>query len=117
RVACSPDTAKRLVGQGHEVVVESGAGNGSAYPDQAYEAAGAKIAPDAAAALGAGDVVLKVQRPLRAGEGAVDELAMIRRGAVMIGLLQPLQRREDVEAYAKAGISAFAMELVPRITR
>ena len=117
RVACSPDTAKRLVGQGHEVVIEAGAGLASSYPDQAYEAAGAKIAPDAAAALGAGDIVLKVQRPLRAGDGALDELALLRRGAVLIGMLQPLQRREDVEAYAKAGIAAFAMELVPRITR
>jgi NAD(P) transhydrogenase subunit alpha len=117
RVAVSPDTAKRLVGMGHEVVVESGAGAGAAFGDAAYEAAGARIAPDAAAALGAGDIVLKVQRPLRAGEGALDELALIKRGAVLIALLQPLQRRDDVEAYAKAGIAAFAMELVPRITR
>jgi NAD(P) transhydrogenase subunit alpha len=117
RVAVSPDTAKRLVGMGHEVVVESGAGAGAAFGDAAYEAAGARIAPDTAAALGAGDIVLKVQRPLRAGEGALDELALIKRGAVLIALLQPLQRRDDVEAYAKAGIAAFAMELVPRITR
>ena len=48
RVACSPDTAKRLVGQGHEVVVEAGAGAGAAFPDQAYEAAGARIVADAA---------------------------------------------------------------------
>jgi NAD(P) transhydrogenase subunit alpha len=117
RVAASPDTAKRLVGMGHEVVVEAGAGAGASFGDAAYEAAGASIAPDAAAALGAGDIVLKVQRPLRAGEGALDELALIKRGAVLIALLQPLQRRDDVEAYAKAGIAAFAMELVPRITR
>ncbi len=117
RVAASPDTVKRLVGQGHEVVVEAGAGNGASFTDEAYAAAGAAIAPDAAAALGAGDVVLKVQRPLRAGEGPLDELALIKRGAVLIGMLQPLQRREDVDAYAKAGIAAFAMELVPRITR
>ncbi|HZB93479.1 MAG TPA: Re/Si-specific NAD(P)(+) transhydrogenase subunit alpha [Stellaceae bacterium] len=117
RVACSPDTAKRLIGQGHEVLVEAGAGLASAYPDAAYEAAGAAIAADTAAALGGGDVLLKVQRPLRAGEGAVDELALMRRGMVLVGLLQPLQRREDIDAYAKAGITAFAMELVPRITR
>ncbi len=117
RVAASPDTVKRLVGQGHEVVVETGAGAGAAFTDEAYRVAGATIAPDAAAAFGAGDVVLKVQRPLRAGEGALDELALIKRGAVLIGLLQPLQRREDVEAYAKAGVIAFAVELVPRITR
>jgi NAD(P) transhydrogenase subunit alpha len=117
RVAATPDTAKRLVGMGLEVVVESGAGAGSSFPDAAYEGAGAKIAGDAAAALGAGDIVLKVQRPLRQGEGAVDEVALMKRGAVLVGLLQPLQQRADVEAYAKAGLSAFAMELVPRITR
>ena len=117
RVAATPDTVKRLAGQGFEVVVETGAGEGAAFPDDAFRAAGASIAPDAATALGAGDVVFKVQRPLRAGEGEVDELAALRRGAVLIGLLQPLQHSEDVKAYAEAGIAAFAMELVPRITR
>ncbi|HET7594018.1 MAG TPA: Re/Si-specific NAD(P)(+) transhydrogenase subunit alpha [Stellaceae bacterium] len=117
RVAATPDTTRRLVGMGLEVVVESGAGAGSSFPDAAYEAAGAKIARDAAAALGAGDIILKVQRPLRQGEGAVDEVALMKRGAVLIGMLQPLQQRADVEAYAKAGLSAFAMELIPRITR
>jgi len=117
RVAATPDVAKRLIGQGFEVVVETGAGEGAAFPDDAYRAAGAAIAPDAAAALGAGDIVLKVQRPLRAGEGALDEVAAIRRGAVLIGLLQPLQHPDDAKAYAEAGITAFAMELVPRITR
>jgi H+-translocating NAD(P) transhydrogenase subunit alpha len=117
RVAATPDTAKRLVGMGLEVVVESGAGAGSSFPDSAYEAVGAKIARDAAAALGAGDIILKVQRPLRQGEGALDEVALLKRGAVLIGMLQPLQQRADVDAYAKAGLSAFAMELIPRITR
>jgi proton-translocating NAD(P)+ transhydrogenase subunit alpha len=117
RVAAIPDTVKRLVGQGLEVVVEAGAGLGAAYTDEAYRAAGATIAPDAAAALGAGDIVLKVQRPLLADEGALDELALMKRGAVLVGLLQPLQRPEDANAYAAAGVAAFAMELVPRITR
>src|SRR5690349_8854881 len=117
RVAATPDTAKRLVGMGHEVVVEGGAGAGSSFPDSAYEAVGAKIARDAAAALGVGDIVLKVQRPLRQGEDAVDEVALMKRGAVLIGMLQPLQQRADVDAYAKAGLSAFSMELIPRITR
>ena len=117
RVAATPDTVKRLVGMGLDVVVESGAGAGGSFPDSAYEAAGAKIAGDAAAALGAGDIVLKVQRPLRQGEGALDEVALMKRGAVLIGMLQPLQQRADVEAYARAGLTAFAMELIPRITR
>src|SRR5256886_13583498 len=117
RVAATPDTVKRLVSQGREVVVETGAGAGAAFPDDAFRAAGASIAPDAASALGAGDIVFKVQRPLRAGEGELDELAAIRSGALLIGLLQPLQYPEDVKAYAEAGIAALAMELVPRITR
>jgi NAD(P) transhydrogenase subunit alpha len=117
RVAATPDTVKRLVGQGFEVVVETGAGEGASFPDDAFRAAGASIAPDAGATLGAGDIVLKVQRPLTGGEGGVDEVAAMRRGAVLIGLLQPLQHPQDAAAYAQAGIAAFAMELVPRITR
>jgi H+-translocating NAD(P) transhydrogenase subunit alpha len=116
RVAASPDTVKRLAGQGHEVLVEAGAGAGSAYPDAAYQAAGAKIV-DRAAAYGGADILLKVQRPLGNGEGAVDEMALLRRDSVLIGLLSPLQQKDQVAAYAKAGVTAFAMELVPRITR
>jgi NAD(P) transhydrogenase subunit alpha len=117
RVAASPDTVKRLVGAGHEVIVESGAGGGTAFLDSAYEAAGATVVRDSAAVFGGGDVLLKVQRPLRPGEGELDELALMRRGGALVGLLQPLQRRDDVAAYAQAGVTAFAMELVPRITR
>ncbi|MGQ0675792.1 MAG: NAD(P)(+) transhydrogenase (Re/Si-specific) subunit alpha, partial [Rhodospirillales bacterium] len=64
RAAATPDSVKKLAALGFEVTVETGAGEGAAIPDQAYESAGAKIAPDAAAALADADVVLKVQRPL-----------------------------------------------------
>ena len=117
RVAASPDTVKRMIGIGLEVVVESGAGEGAWFRDAAFAGAGASIAADEAAALGDADIVLKVQRPLIGGEGGIDELALFKRGAVLIGLLQPAQNRADAEAYAGAGIAAFAMELVPRITR
>ncbi|HXE16023.1 MAG TPA: Re/Si-specific NAD(P)(+) transhydrogenase subunit alpha [Stellaceae bacterium] len=116
RVAASPDTVKRLVGQGHEILVESGAGAGSAYPDAAYQAAGARVV-ERNQAYGEADILLKVQRPLAAGEGALDEMALLRRGSVLIGLLSPLQHQDQVAAYARAGVTAFAMELVPRITR
>jgi NAD(P) transhydrogenase subunit alpha len=115
RVAASPDSVKRLVGQGHELVVEAGAGAGASFPDDAYVAAGATIAQDPSGAFGA-DLVLKVQRPLTAAEGT-DEVALMKRGAVLVGMLQPLQYPADVKAYADAGVTAFAMELVPRITR
>ncbi len=121
RVAASPDTVRRMIGMGLEVVVESGAGQGAWFSDAAFAEAGASIAADQATALGDADIVLKVQRPLIGGEGGpeggIDELALFKRGAVLIGLLQPAQNPVDAEAYAGAGIAAFAMELVPRITR
>lgn len=117
RVAASPDTVKRMIGMGLEVVVESGAGEGAWFGDAAFAEAGASIAADEATALGDADIALKVQRPLIGGEDAIDELALFKRGAVLIGLLQPTQNPADAEAYAGAGIAAFAMELVPRITR
>src|SRR6266446_4451630 len=117
RVAASPDTVKRMVGMGLEVVAESGAGAGACFSDAAFAAVGASIAGDAAGALGDADIVLKVQRPLIDDEAGLDELKYLKRGSVLIGLLQPAQNPADVEAYARAGISAFAMELLPRITR
>jgi len=117
RVAASPDTVKRMIGMGLEVVVESGAGEGAWFSDAAFAEAGASIATDEATALRDADIVLKVQRPLISGEGGIDELALFKRGAVLIGLLQPAQNPAEAEAYAGAGIAAFAMELVPRITR
>src|SRR5262249_16134699 len=69
------------------------------------------------AALGSADIVLKVQRPLLGDDGGPNELALMKSGAALIAMLQPLQHKEEVAAYAKAGILAFAMELIPRITR
>ncbi len=117
RVAASPDTVKAMVGMGLQPVVETGAGTGAYFPDESYIAAGAAIAADPAAALSDADIVLKVQRPLLCGSDGSDELGPIKRGAALIGLLQPLQSAVDIEAYAGAGIAAFAMELIPRITR
>ena len=122
RVAASPETVKKLKGLGLDVVVESGAGLGSSLPDAAYEAAGAVIAADAASALADADIVLKVQRPLIAqevekGEGGEDELALIRKGALLFAILNPYNSRDHVKAYADAGVNAFAMEFMPRITR
>ena len=115
RVAASPDTVKRMVAMGLEVVVETGAGAGAAFPDAAYAVLGATVAPDAASTLAGADIVLKVQRPMLAEEAS--ELVGIKPGAVLVAMLQPLQHPDEVAAYAKAGITAFAMELIPRITR
>jgi NAD(P) transhydrogenase subunit alpha len=111
RVAASPETVKKLKGLGLEIVVETGAGDGARITDQAYADAGAEIAVDAKAALGDADVVLKVARP------TPDEISKIKKGAVLIAMLAPLAHKEDAKSYAAAGITSFAMELVPRITR
>lgn len=115
RVAASPDTVKKLVQQGAEIVVERGAGDGAFFSDQAYEDAGARLG-DAAEALGA-DIVLKVQRPLGQGEGEQDEVSQLKSGAVLVAMLNPYMNREQVQALAEKGVSAFALELLPRTTR
>jgi NAD(P) transhydrogenase subunit alpha len=117
RVAASPDTVKRMIGMGLEVLIETAAGEGAYFTDGAYAGAGASIVPDPAAALRDADIVLKVQRPLIDAPPGYDELGQLKRGSVLIGLLQPAQNRSDLDAYARAGIAAFAMELLPRITR
>lgn len=117
RVAASPDTVKKFVGLGAEVIIESGAGKRSSFSDQEYIDAGATIAGDAAAALKDADVVLKVQRPLTKKEGGPDELSLIKKGATLISVLAPIQNKDQVAAYAAAGVEAHAMELVPRISR
>lgn len=116
RVAASPETVKKFVGLGCSVVIETGAGLAADILDEHYTAMGAQIAPDAKSALADADMVLKVQRPMTAAEGN-DELALLKKGAVLVAGLQALQQREQVKAYAAAGVNAFAMELMPRITR
>jgi NAD(P) transhydrogenase subunit alpha len=117
RVAASPDSVKRLAALGFAVAVETGAGVRAAMPDGSYEAAGATIAPDPQSLLADADVVLKVQRPGTGADGAVDEVGAMKRGAVLIGMLAPYADRELLQAYAERGVTAFAMELLPRITR
>ncbi len=109
RVAASAETVKKFVGLGAEVVVESGAGRNAGFLDGENQAAGARIG-DAAAAFAA-DVVLKVRRPSAA------ELAKIKSGALVIAIMDPYGRQAEIEAMAGAGVAAFAMELLPRITR
>jgi NAD(P) transhydrogenase subunit alpha len=115
RVAATPETVKKLQGLGCSVAVETGAGLASGIPDSLYKEAGAEIAPDAASALAGAGIVLKVRAPLGTGEGAVDELALIPRGALLIGTLQA--DKAMAATYAQLGIDACSMELLPRITR
>jgi NAD(P) transhydrogenase subunit alpha len=116
RVAATPETVKKLKALGAEITIEAGAGTAAAYTDQAYLDAGANIVPDAATAAAAGDVIFKVQRPMSATEG-VDELALLRAGQTLMSPLGALTNKELVAALAAKGVQAFALELIPRITR
>ena len=115
RVAASPEVVKKLVGLGFSVTVEKGAGSTAAFTDDAFKEAGATIAKDAATALKSADIVLKIQCPTTSG--AKSELGMMKKGAVLMASLGALSNRKNMEAIAKAGVTAFAMELMPRITR
>jgi len=116
RVAATPDTVKKYRAMGFDVVVETGAGAESSFYDDQYAAAGASIAPSAEQSLNGADIVLKVQRPMNAGEG-LDEISLIKSGAVLVGMLNPYSARGDIALYAGNNVTAMAMELVPRITR
>ncbi len=109
RVAASPDTVKRLAGLGFDVVIEAGAGTRSRIVDGEFEKAGAKIGKTADA--GKADVVLKLRRPTAA------ELKTYKKGALVIATMDPYGNESDVAAMADAGVTAFAMEFMPRITR
>jgi proton-translocating NAD(P)+ transhydrogenase subunit alpha len=106
RVALTPGVVQRLVPKGHEVVVEAGAGETAFFPDEDYVAAGATIGDPWDA-----DVVAKVRRP------TPDEEERLAHGTVLVGLLQPLTDTEGIERLARRGVTAFALESIPRITR
>lgn len=111
RVAATPETVKKLAAGGHHtLLVQSGAGVAASVPDAQYEAAGAKIAASAQEVLSASDIVLKVRGPQDA------EIGQFKRGAILVGLLNPYDRA-TMEAYAAAGLVCFAMEWLPRTTR
>jgi NAD(P) transhydrogenase subunit alpha len=111
RVAASPETVKKYSALGATVVVQKGAGLSSAITDAEYEAAGATIAKSARDALKDADIVLKVKRP---GDA---ELKLMKKGALVLAIMDPYGAETAVKAMADAGVSAFAMEFMPRITR
>jgi proton-translocating NAD(P)+ transhydrogenase subunit alpha len=108
RVAATPETVKKLKALGADIAVEPGAGVKSGVLDQDYEAAGATVRADA---VKDADIVLKVRRPSEA------ELPTYKRGALVIAIMDPFGNDAALAAMANAGVTAFAMELMPRITR
>jgi NAD(P) transhydrogenase subunit alpha len=108
RVALVPEVVARLSSGGFQVQVERGAGEAAAFPDDAFKEADARLVDDAYADAGA---VIKVQKP------SAEEVARLREGQVLIGFLQPLTDQAGIEQLAARGVTAFAMESIPRITR
>ena len=108
RVAATPETVKKMKGLGADVAVEPNAGRKSGIPDAEFVAAGATVTNEA---VKHADVVLKVRRP------AASELARYKKGALVIAMMDPYGEDAALKAMADAGIIAFAMELLPRITR
>src|SRR5476651_927597 len=111
RVAATPESVKKFKGLGLDVIVQAGAGAGAKIADADYTAAGAIIAPDAASTLKDADIVLKVRGPIGA------EISQLKNGAVLAALLAPHAEAEAIQGLAGQGVTAFAMELLPRISR
>jgi proton-translocating NAD(P)+ transhydrogenase subunit alpha len=111
RVAATPETVKKLIALGASVVIQSGAGLKSSFLDNDYTAAGATIAPDAAAAVADADIILRVRRP------SAGELSGVKKGALLLAILDPYGHTDALQDIAATGVHACAMELMPRITR
>ena len=111
RVALVPDTVAKLIAAKLEVAVQTGAGSEAFYTDDGYQKAGATMVPDARAVLSQADAVLKVQPP------SLDEVAALKSGAILICFLQPSAHADVVKALATQKVTAFSLELVPRISR
>lgn len=109
RVSATPDTVSELIALGLEVHVEKGAGVQAGFPDSEYVSAGASIAEDATKAIKPADLILKVQPP------SIAEISTMKKSAVLVGLLASNESAQ--KKYAEQGISAFALEMIPRITR
>jgi NAD(P) transhydrogenase subunit alpha len=110
RVALVPEVVGKLSAQGLEIIVQRGAGAGALIPDAMYEEAGARMVDDAAAVYSA-DVVVKVAPPAR------EETGRLKSDGLLIGFLQPLTNGEGIRAIAETGVTSFALEAVPRISR
>ncbi|WP_427026364.1 Re/Si-specific NAD(P)(+) transhydrogenase subunit alpha (plasmid) [Aureimonas ureilytica] len=111
RVALTPDSVTRLKALGYECLVETGAGDAARFSDAAYEAAGARVLPDAAALYAEADIVAKVRAP------EPEEVELTREGQILVSFLYPAQNPELLETLRARGVTALAMDMVPRISR
>ena len=111
RVSATPETVKKLVRLGADVVVESGAGAGAGISDADYEAAGASIGSDRSALLGSADMVLRLRKP------EMDEISQLKAGCIHVSYLDPFNEKDLIKAFASQNVTAVSMEMIPRSTR
>mgnify|MGYP001337500662 FL=1 len=111
RVSATPETVKKLVRLGAEVVIESGAGTGAGISDADYAAAGASISSDRSALLGSADMVLRLRKP------EMDEISQLKAGSIHVSYLDPFNEKDLIKAFANQSVTAVSMEMIPRSTR
>ena len=116
RVAASPEVIRKFVSMGFDITVESGAGLNSGFTDEIFKDAGAEIASDTKSTLENADLIFKIQR-LMTSNDAIDEISMCKKNAMVLSHMSALSTKKDSEEYAKASLTTFAMDLMPRISR
>ena len=116
RVAASPEVVKKFTAMGFDVTVQSGAGLNSGFTDEIFKNAGAKIASDTKSTLENADIIFKIQRLMTANDD-INEISMCKKDAMILAHMSALSTKKDSEEYAKASLTTFAMDLMPRISR
>jgi len=110
RSALVPQNAKKLIGNGFEIAVESGVGERAGFPDAAFEEVGVKVETDRASLLGRADIVFRVRKP------DADDVAALKSGAIHVSFLDPFNEKALVDTLAGKGVTAISMEMIPRTT-
>jgi len=116
RVAASPEVVKKFVSMGFDVTIQSDAGLESGFTDEIFKSVGASISSDTKSTLANADIIFKIQRLLTSND-ELDETSMCKKDAIVISHMSALSSKKDIEQYAKASITTFAMDLMPRISR
>ena len=116
RVAASPEVVRKFVSMGFDVTIESGAGLNSGFTDEIFKDAGAEIAADTKSTLENADLIFKIQR-LMTSKDSINEISMCKKDAMILSHMSALSTKKDSEEYAKASLTTFAMDLMPRISR
>jgi NAD(P) transhydrogenase subunit alpha len=116
RVAASPEVVKKFIALGFDVTLESGAGLNAGFTDEIFKDAGATIAADTKSTLENADIIFKIQRLMTANDD-INEISMCKKDAMVLAHMSALSTKKDSEEYAKASLTTFAMDLMPRISR